>query len=134
MAGAAPRLRLPRPPCRPKTGPKRPARSPPRLDRRRESCIPAARPSSLLSETAFIISTLGQVVEWLKAPHSKCGVRATVPRVRIPPCPPPYAPAELRVAGHPTLKQPRVSSDLSVEPRRDSRIVVRRDDAKGVFS
>jgi hypothetical protein len=25
----------------------------------------------------------------LKAPHSKCGVRATVPGVRIPPCPPP---------------------------------------------
>ena len=24
----------------------------------------------------------------MKAPHSKCGVRATVPGVRIPPCPP----------------------------------------------
>ena len=30
----------------------------------------------------------GQVAEWSKAPHSKCGVRATVPGVRIPPCPP----------------------------------------------
>ena len=30
----------------------------------------------------------GEVAEWLKAPHSKCGVRATVPGVRIPPSPP----------------------------------------------
>src|SRR6185312_17103043 len=34
------------------------------------------------------ITAGGQVVEWLKAPHSKCGVRASVPWVRIPPCPP----------------------------------------------
>src|SRR5947209_8991782 len=31
----------------------------------------------------------GEVAEWSKAPHSKCGVRATVPWVRIPPSPPP---------------------------------------------
>ncbi len=30
----------------------------------------------------------GEVAEWLKAPHSKCGVRATVSGVRIPPSPP----------------------------------------------
>src|SRR3954466_15188381 len=30
----------------------------------------------------------GEVAEWSKAPHSKCGVRATVPWVRIPPSPP----------------------------------------------
>jgi hypothetical protein len=30
----------------------------------------------------------GEVAEWLKAPHSKCGVRVTVPGVRIPPSPP----------------------------------------------
>src|SRR6185312_3644871 len=30
----------------------------------------------------------GEVAERLKAPHSKCGVRATVPWVRIPPSPP----------------------------------------------
>src|SRR5881628_581111 len=30
----------------------------------------------------------GEVSEWSKAPHSKCGVRATVPWVRIPPSPP----------------------------------------------
>src|SRR5690349_21863620 len=35
-----------------------------------------------------LITAAGQVVEWLKAPHSKCGVRASVPWVRIPPCPP----------------------------------------------
>ena len=31
---------------------------------------------------------LGEVAEWLKAPHSKCGIRATVSGVRIPPSPP----------------------------------------------
>src|ERR1700757_1509561 len=30
----------------------------------------------------------GEVAERLKAPHSKCGIRATVSRVRIPPSPP----------------------------------------------
>src|SRR5205085_4378124 len=30
----------------------------------------------------------GEVAEWSKAPHSKCGVRVTVPWVRIPPSPP----------------------------------------------
>ena len=30
----------------------------------------------------------GEVAEWSNAPHSKCGVRATVPWVRIPPSPP----------------------------------------------
>jgi hypothetical protein len=28
------------------------------------------------------------VAEWLKAPHSKCGIRVTVSGVRIPPSPP----------------------------------------------
>ena len=31
---------------------------------------------------------LGEVAEWLKAPHSKCGVLARVSGVRIPPSPP----------------------------------------------
>jgi hypothetical protein len=31
---------------------------------------------------------IGEVAEWLKAPHSKCGIRATVSGVRIPPSPP----------------------------------------------
>src|SRR5262249_52985241 len=30
----------------------------------------------------------GKVAEWLKAPHSKCGIRVTVSGVRIPPSPP----------------------------------------------
>ena len=30
----------------------------------------------------------GEVAEWLKAPHSKCGIRATVSGVRISPSPP----------------------------------------------
>jgi hypothetical protein len=30
----------------------------------------------------------GEVAEWLNVPHSKCGVRATVSWVRIPPSPP----------------------------------------------
>jgi hypothetical protein len=32
----------------------------------------------------------GEVAEWSIAPHSKCGVRASVPGVRIPPSPPFY--------------------------------------------
>lgn len=34
----------------------------------------------------------GEVPEWSIGPHSKCGVRATVPGVRIPPSPPGKAP------------------------------------------
>ena len=30
----------------------------------------------------------GEVAEWLKAPHSKCGVGASLSGVRIPPSPP----------------------------------------------
>ena len=32
----------------------------------------------------------GEVAEWLKAPHSKCGIGATLSGVRIPPSPPLY--------------------------------------------
>ena len=38
------------------------------------------------TETALGI--LGEMPEWSIGPHSKCGVRATVPRVRIPVSPP----------------------------------------------
>ena len=31
----------------------------------------------------------GEVAEWLKAPHSKCGILARVSWVQIPPSPPP---------------------------------------------
>jgi Phage integrase family len=37
---------------------------------------------------SFGRSRLGEVAEWLKAPHSKCGIRVTVSGVRIPPSPP----------------------------------------------
>jgi hypothetical protein len=33
-------------------------------------------------------TTRGEVAEWSKAPHSKCGIRASVSWVRIPPSPP----------------------------------------------
>src|ERR1700741_3564503 len=36
----------------------------------------------------------GEVAEWSNAPHSKCGLRATVTWVRIPPSPP-HAPNPL---------------------------------------
>src|SRR5574337_1992485 len=35
-----------------------------------------------------LVAGLGEVAEWSIAPHSKCGVRASVPGVRIPPSPP----------------------------------------------
>src|SRR5262249_40033731 len=59
----------------------------------------------------------GEVAEWLKAPHSKCGIRVTVSGVRIPPSPPasPFAAVRLRP---PTiadlLKFPR---DLGISER-----------------
>ena len=40
----------------------------------------------------------GEVAEWSIAPHSKCGVRASVPGVRIPPSPPRFN-VELRNIG-----------------------------------
>jgi hypothetical protein len=43
----------------------------------------------------------GEVAEWLKAPHSKCGVRVTVPGVRIPPSPPALAPLHLECCDAP---------------------------------
>ena len=54
----------------------------------------------LVSGAAFLIpgvtlspgsSKCGQVAERLIAPVLKTGERASVPGVRIPPCPPPYA-------------------------------------------
>src|SRR5262249_50004797 len=39
------------------------------------------------------VSGSGEVAEWLKAPHSKCGILARVSGVRIPPSPPIAAPS-----------------------------------------
>jgi hypothetical protein len=41
-----------------------------------------------VDQTAPAASSRGEVAEWLNAPHSKCGVGATPPGVRIPPSPP----------------------------------------------
>src|SRR6185437_12290235 len=35
-----------------------------------------------------LIWPLGEVAEWLNAPHSKCGIGASLSGVRIPPSPP----------------------------------------------
>ena len=41
------------------------------------------------------VSGSGEVAEWLKAPHSKCGILARVSGVRIPPSPPTAFPEQL---------------------------------------
>ena len=51
----------------------------------------------LLSE--FLSKCSGEVSEWLKEPHSKCGLRVTAAGVRIPPSPSPKRAAH--VSGEP---------------------------------
>src|SRR6516164_9335455 len=41
-----------------------------------------------LDQKHYIDQRAGEVAEWLKAPHSKCGILARVSGVRIPPSPP----------------------------------------------
>src|SRR5690606_3583610 len=50
----------------------------------------AARVLSLSRAPRYQVPSMprGEVAEWLNAPHSKCGIRATVSGVRIPPSPP----------------------------------------------
>jgi hypothetical protein len=48
----------------------------------------AFRSLNIPADTAACRLLFGEVAEWLKAPHSKCGIRATVSGVRIPPSPP----------------------------------------------
>src|ERR1700681_2251759 len=43
---------------------------------------------ALAGGVSYLNHHVGQVAERLKAPHSKCGIRATVSGVRIPPSPP----------------------------------------------
>ena len=52
----------------------------------------------------------GEVAEWLKAPHSKCGILARVSGVRIPPSPPVLHPSQLVLVGPATkfLSEARV--------------------------
>src|SRR3954453_17850448 len=54
----------------------------------------------------------GEVAEWSKAPHSKCGVRATVPWVRIPPSPPLLLLGQAPERG---IHLPREALDLGIE-------------------
>ncbi len=55
---------------------------------------PCARPHGPVCHSRLSVGVVdawqrcGQVAEWLKAPHSKCGIGATLSGVRIPPCPP----------------------------------------------
>src|SRR5215510_9923708 len=62
-----------------------------------DGSIYASRPLSVLSRLVrkrplfgLFMARLdsGEVAEWLKAPHSKCGILARVSGVRIPPSPP----------------------------------------------
>ena len=48
----------------------------------------AKRPETPLARISRVVCGPGEVAEWSIAPHSKCGVRASVPGVRIPPSPP----------------------------------------------
>src|SRR3546814_13698157 len=49
----------------------------------------AMRPTlSAVPAREQIPGNCGEVAEWLKAPHSKCGIRATISGVRIAPSPP----------------------------------------------
>ncbi len=49
-------------------------------------------------ESSSSTSIFGEVAEWSKAPHSKCGVWETVPRVRISPSPPTMNSTNLKTA------------------------------------
>jgi hypothetical protein len=53
--------------------------------------FPGRKPDSTLPEYALntpASAATGEVAEWSIAPHSKCGIRATVSGVQIPPSPP----------------------------------------------
>src|ERR1700741_137471 len=55
----------------------------------------------------------GEVAEWLKAPHSKCGILARVSRVRIPPSPPGTSSAlDIAYVFHVAGAQPPVASTI----------------------
>jgi hypothetical protein len=50
------------------------------------ACVPSPPPLNTTAQPR--LCARGEVAEWLNAPHSKCGIRATVSGVRIPPSPP----------------------------------------------
>ena len=57
----------------------------------------------------------GEVAEWLKAPHSKCGILARVSGVRIPPSPPIHF--EISVECWGLIEQPPVSPPRGIAVR-----------------
>src|SRR6266481_342859 len=48
----------------------------------------------------------GEVAEWLNAPHSKCGIGASLSGVRIPPSPPPIFGSEKVLQNQALLEPP----------------------------
>lgn len=65
----------------------------------------------------------GEMAEWSKAPHSKCGVPVTVPRVRIPISPPVYQKVKLTV----TPDRGDVFYPAMEQPARQPWLIVHRD-------
>jgi putative endonuclease len=57
----------------------------------RNPCLAPRPPLEPAPHRLSPFASSGEVAEWLNAPHSKCGIRATVSGVRIPPSPPPFA-------------------------------------------
>jgi hypothetical protein len=49
---------------------------------------PGSSPGGVLFSAICSKYAPGEVAEWSIAPHSKCGIRATVSGVQIPPSPP----------------------------------------------
>jgi hypothetical protein len=58
------------------------------IKRRREIGQQTGNSRLAIARIFLILHKRGEVAEWLIAPHSKCGIRATVSGVQIPPSPP----------------------------------------------
>src|SRR5437763_14642612 len=65
-------------------------------------CLPS-RPrlelAATVGRTIQLIMAPGEVAEWSNAPHSKCGIGASLSGVRIPPSPPVLTPPVLTMSG-----------------------------------
>lgn len=53
-----------------------------------DDAVPASTPRRREDTPEIFGVSAGEVAEWSNAPHSKCGIRASVSGVRIPPSPP----------------------------------------------
>ena len=74
------------------------------------SCQPAESPLCTGPRFQSANQLCGEVAEWLNAPHSKCGIRATVSGVQIPPSPPTAYAAFERPGIAPNLSPPGLAS------------------------